>query len=283
MEIHRGHRSHPATSIWTPLWVVALIAWSGAAVAADAPRGRVLRRTYDFREAGRKMEYALYVPKRATPPRGAPLVVALHGLFSNPQQIIHYPGFTQAAEKHGYLIVAPMGYNSHGWYGSQGHGSDLLGRVGSDPKNLGELSEKDVLNVLALIRQEFRIDPNRIYLLGHSMGGGGALHLAMKYPSIWAAIAPIAPAVPRRSDGLIHAKHIPAIVIQGDRDVLVPVSGTRRWIAKMKQLGITHKYIEVAGGDHIFVAFRYFREIFEFFNHHPRAALEAPPEPIAAL
>ena len=249
---------------------------------AEAPRGQVLRRTYDFQAAGRQMEYALYVPRRPAPASGAPLIVALHGFLSNPQQIVRYPGFTAAAEKHGYLIVAPMGYNTRGWYGSQGADNRLPGAgLRGDPRNLGALSERDVMNVLALVRREFRIDPNRIYLLGHSMGGGGAVYLATKYPRIWAATATIAPALMGKTHPLENARHIPSLVIQGDRDILVPVAGTRRLIRQMESLKITHQYIEVRGGDHLFIAFRYFREIFAFFNRSPRQLVEAPPEPAA--
>ncbi len=63
-----------------------------------------------------------------------------------------------------------------------------------DPANLNELSEKDVMNVLDIVRKDYNIDENRIYLMGHSMGGAGTLHLGVKYGSIWAALAPIAPA-----------------------------------------------------------------------------------------
>tara|TARA_B100001123_G_C15331208_1_gene1031295 strand:- start:335 stop:1129 length:795 start_codon:yes stop_codon:yes gene_type:complete len=253
-----------------------------ANAGAEAPRGRVLRRTYDFKAAGRQMEYALYVPKNSAPASGAPLIVALHGFLSNPQQIVRYPGFTAAAEEHGYLIVAPMGYNTRGWYGSQGADNRLPGAgFRTDPQNLGALSERDVMNVLALVRREFRIDPNRIYLLGHSMGGGGAVYLTTKYPRIWAATATIAPALMGKTHPLEKARHIPSLVIQGDRDILVPVNGTRRLIRQMKKVGITHQYIEVRGGDHLFIAFRYFREIFAFFNRSPRKLVEAPPEPAA--
>ena len=264
-----------------PAAALSLLLMMGAHAADEGPRrGTVLRRTYDFVAAGRQMEYALYVPKRPAPTSGSPLVVALHGFLSNPQQIIRYPGFTAAAERHGYLIVAPMGYNSRGWYGSQGAGKNLPGAgFRTDPRNLGALSELDVMNVLTLIRREFRIDPNRIYLLGHSMGGGGAVYLATKYPHIWAATAPIAPALMGKTHPLKNARHIPSLVIQGDRDILVPVAGTRRLIRQMKELDITHQYIEVRGGDHLFIAFRYFREIFAFFNRSPRKRAEAPPEP----
>src|SRR5204863_3843936 len=120
----------------------------------------------------------------------APLLVALHGLGSTPQQIMRYRGLTDLAEKHGYVVAAPMGYNSGGWYGSR-----PLPK--SDPKNLAELSEKDVMNVLDLVKKEYAIDPDRVYLMGHSMGGGGTWHLGIKYPDVWAALAPIAPAIAR--------------------------------------------------------------------------------------
>ena len=265
-----------------PLAALALLMLVEANAGAEAPRGRVLRRTYDFKAAGRQMEYALYVPKNSAPASGAPLIVALHGFLSNPQQIVRYPGFTAAAEEHGYLIVAPMGYNTRGWYGSQGADNRLPGAgFRTDPQNLGALSERDVMNVLASVRREFRIDPNRIYLLGHSMGGGGAVYLTTKYPRIWAATATIAPALMGKTHPLEKARHIPSLVIQGDRDILVPVNGTRRLIRQMKKVGITHQYIEVRGGDHLFIAFRYFREIFAFFNRSPRKLFEAPPEPAA--
>src|SRR5262249_48765286 len=99
-------------------------------------------------------------------------------------------GLTEQAEKYGYIVVAPMGYNSTGWYGALGPGVGFggkgfgkgKGKGGDLPKNLGELSEKDVMNVLGLVRKEFEVDEKRIYLIGHSMGGAGAYHLGAKYP-----------------------------------------------------------------------------------------------------
>ena len=46
------------------------------------------------------------------------------------------------------------------------------------------------MHVLELVRKQYKIDDNRIYLMGHSMGGIGTWKLAPKYPDIWAAIAP---------------------------------------------------------------------------------------------
>ena len=161
-----------------------------AATAAKDVQGRIQTLTYEFKATRKKMEYTLYVPHSYDKQRKSPLIVALHGLASNPRHIIRYPGLITHAEKHGYIVVAPMGYNPYGWYGSRGLGAQRL----IDPDNLGELSEQDVMNVLSIVRETYHIDDRRIFLLGHSMGGSGAWHLAIKYPHIWAAIAPIAPA-----------------------------------------------------------------------------------------
>src|SRR5205814_1676540 len=145
-----------------------------------------------------------------------PLVVALHGLLATPEIMMLYPKLTDLAQKYGFIVVAPMGYNTSGWYGNKGQKNPNW-----KPENLGELSEKDVMNILALSRKEFNIDANRIYLMGHSMGGGGTFHLALKYPDIWAALGPISPAFYRGPSQLAKIKHIPIIMVQGEKDNLV--------------------------------------------------------------
>jgi poly(3-hydroxybutyrate) depolymerase len=224
---------------------------------------RIQKRTYEFKEAGKEMEYALFVPSNYNKEKKSPLMIALHGLATNPQWIMRYPKLTDLAEKHGYIVAAPMGYNSSGWYGAKGQSSPKM-----NPENLGELSEKDVMNVLALVRKEFNVDDQRIYLMGHSMGGGGTWHIALKYPDLWAAIAPISPAIFRPATEVAKIKHIPVILIQGDQDKLVPVAGARRWAEQMKKNDMVYEYIEVAGGGHIDVAFQNMPKIFEFFEKH---------------
>jgi len=261
------------------------LAATGATVGQEnaSPRdtasklGQIQTRTYDFKAAGKPMEYTLFVPSGYQKDKKTPLIVALHGLFSNPQQMIRYRGLTQLAEKHGYIVVAPMGYNSRGWYGSRGQTSRF-----SRPENLGELSEKDVMNVLDLVRKEFNVDEARIYLLGHSMGGGGTWHLGIKYPDLWAALAPIAPAIEGSPDGLEKIKHIPVIVVQGAKDPLVRAERTRRWVEKMKALKMDYTYIEDPNGGHVAVAFEHLPRIFEFFNRHTKQPKQATKPRTAA-
>lgn len=224
---------------------------------------RIQKRSYDFKEAGKEMEYALFVPSKYNKSKKCALAVALHGLGSNSHHMIRYPYLIEMGEKYGIIIVAPMGYNSRGWYGSIGKRAR---RRKGDPENLGELSEKDVMNVTGIVRKEFNVDENRIYLLGHSMGGGGTWHLALKYPDTWAGLAPIAPAIYRNPDVLEKIKHIPVILVQGEKDKLVPVKTARRWASKMEALKMNYKYIEVKNGDHLFPAFTQMPKIFEFLS-----------------
>jgi len=236
---------------------------------------RIEKKSYDFKDAGKEfkdagkeMEYALFVPSTYDKSKKSPVMVALHGLGGNPQNIIRYRGFTDLAEKHGYILVAPMGYNSRGWYGAR----PLVKGKEDDPKNISELSEKDVLNVLDIVKKEYSVDPDRVYLMGHSMGGGGTWHLGIKYPDMWAGLAPIAPATSRPAGDVEKIKHVPVILVQGNQDVLVPVAGARRWAEQMKKLEMTYEYIEVAGGDHGSVAAQNLPKIFDFFNKHKRTA-----------
>jgi poly(3-hydroxybutyrate) depolymerase len=238
--------------------------------AAKPTTSRIEKKTYDFKDAGKEMEYALFVPSTYDKEKKSPLIVALHGLGSNPQQIMRYRGLTDLAEKHGYVVAAPMGYNSRGWYGVRGP----KGGQKDDPENLGELSEKDVMNVLEIVRKDYSIDPDRIYLMGHSMGGGGTMHLGIKYPDLWAGLAPIAPALFRPAKDVEGVKHIPVMLVQGDKDNLCPVAVARKWADEMKKLEMTHEYVEIAGGDHVSVAAQNLPKIFEFFNAHKRVAKE---------
>jgi poly(3-hydroxybutyrate) depolymerase len=103
--------------------IAGVVVLAGAALFTNAQDGgtstalRVQERTYAFKDAGKDVGYALYVPSTYDKTKKTPLVIALHGLGSNPKQIMLYPGMTGQAEKYGFIVAAPMGYNSRGWYG----------------------------------------------------------------------------------------------------------------------------------------------------------------------
>jgi dipeptidyl aminopeptidase/acylaminoacyl peptidase len=134
-----------------------------------------------------------------------------------------------------------------------------------------ELSEKDVMTVLDMMRKEFNVDERRIYVMGHSMGGSGTLYLASKYPQIWAAAAAIAPpgaGGPGVAESLGMSK-LPTFVVQGDMDTAVPVNGTRQFIERLKAQNATYEYLEIPGADHSITGIP---EIYRFFEKHSKPA-----------
>jgi len=201
--------------------------------AIDDPR--ILHRTYTF-ENGEQIPYALFVPSDYDASKSYPLMVSLHGLGRQYDWLMGYEGMLDFAERDGFIVVTPLGYVRDGWYGSRGKNKHAA------------KSEQDVMDVLKIVRSEYNVNGNRIYLWGHSMGGAGTYHLAAKYPSIWAGLGVAAPAPNVKPEQLGKFKSLPIIVLQGDQDRLVKV--TRVWVSKMKELGIEHLYIEVPGGDH---------------------------------
>jgi len=238
---------------------------------------RVQVLSYRFEEAGGiKMEYGVYVPTSYDGSEATPLVIALHGLGSGIDYMMVYNNLVELAEEYGYIIATPMGYNERGWYGARGQGNDFNARSRErdgtfDPANLGELSEKDVLHVLAEMRANYNVDNSRTYLIGQSMGGGGTLYSGTKYADNWAALAAMAPAIYRDpAETLSLATHLPIMVVMGDADESVDVNVTRRWIEQMHKLGIKHEYIEVPGGSHSSAGRENIDKVFAFLSKHKK-------------
>lgn len=276
----------------------------GARFAQD-PRAQT--RTYHFEDTNEDLPYSIYVSTKVTPDRKAPMIVTLHGLGA-PQTIMMGKTAVDLAEEGGYILVAPMGYNVSGWYGTpafagggrgRGRGAPRAGRGAPDgapgaaangpggappgraglapanqPANVRELSEKDVMNVIALARKEFNVDDSRIYIMGHSMGGAGALFLGSKYAGMFAAVAAEAPAAfwltrKETMQPLKDAK-VPVMIVQGDIDEMVPVANTREWVDVMKELNMEYEYVEQPGITHGPVIQSGLKPIYEFFAKHSK-------------
>ena len=83
--------------------------------------------------------------------------------------------------------------------------------------------------------------------MGHSMGALGTWRIAAKYPNLWAAIGTTSEAA-NLTQQQMH--RIPQIVVHGDADLTVPVSGSRTMVEALKKLSGDVLYIEVPGGSH---------------------------------
>ena len=148
----------------------------------------------------------------------------------------------------------------------------------TDAAKVREVSEKDVMNVIEMIRKEFNVDERRMYLMGHSMGGAGTIYLGSKYPKMWAAIAAEAPAAMGMNNDRtkilqgIKDGGVPLFVVQGDADEAVPIANTRMWVDTMKELKMDFEYKEVPGVTHGPIIGVGMPDVFDFFNKHTKPA-----------
>jgi predicted peptidase len=229
----------------------------------SATAARIEQRFYLFPDTNEQMEYDIFVSSKVDPSRKSPLIIALHGLGVAPRDWL--PQITDHAQDGGYIVAAPMGYTLTGGYGANGPGGRAI-------PNLGTLSENDVMYVLDIMRRDFNVDDRRVYLLGQSMGGAGALFLGIKHRAIWAAVGVSAPAINaqvRSPRELEQARNVRFVLIHGDADRAVPVAQTRLWAATMKSLRMTYEYHELRGVDH--GALRAgAHHIFKFFAKHSK-------------
>jgi poly(3-hydroxybutyrate) depolymerase len=248
-----------------------LAAAEAIAAAAKGGKDPFAGRTGDFERhyvldgANEVMPYRVYVPTsyKSTP---LPLVVALHGLGGTEDSFFDsYSRVTpRLAEQHGFLLVAPLGYRVDGFYGSP-----LMGAGDAAAKRRTELSEKDVLEVLARMKAQYRVDESRIYLIGHSMGAIGTWALGAKYPDVWAALVPFSGVGSPLSAEKMKA--IPQFVVHGDADPTVNVNGSRTMVAALKAAGANVTYIEVPGGNHSDVVVPQLPKAFEFLAAQKRS------------
>ncbi|HET8698068.1 MAG TPA: alpha/beta fold hydrolase [Gammaproteobacteria bacterium] len=246
------------------------------------PERGVEVRTYRFEETGEDLPYSVFVSSKIKPGSKAPLIVALRGYTGTTLTFVR--GTTvDLAEAGGYILVGPIGYNNRAGFGvearprpgrppAQAPGAApapplIGGSAATDPALVTAYSEKDVMNVLERVRREFNIDDRRIYLMGHSQGGGGARHLAEKYPDIWAGVALLAPALfgvePTADSNIVH---LPVLIAVGDQDSLLP--SARTYGEQLKALNADVEYREFAGLDHGTIILGSQPTVFAFFAKH---------------
>jgi poly(3-hydroxybutyrate) depolymerase len=239
-------------------------------------------RHYAFADAGEIMPYRVFVPSKYDGKTRLPLVVVLHG--SGADQDTYFklrgPVLTSEAEKHGFIIVTPLGYRPTGGWGRSG-GPGPAGAPGpaggpgapgapAAPPDAGrarasELSEKDAFNVIDLVSKEYGTDPTRTYLMGNSMGGGGTWYLGAKFPEKWAAIAPCAATTVGEGFPIERLKGMPLLYTVGELD---NVERSREMVRWAKAHGLEIPINEIKGGTHDMSIWTNLPNIFNFFEQH---------------
>jgi predicted dienelactone hydrolase len=93
-----------------------------------------------------------------------------------------------------------------------------------------------------------RIDPTRLAVAGHSMGGGGSLEAAQDQPSLQAAI----PLAPWNSQKSWTNLRVPTFIIGGEADTVAPVSSHSIPFYNSIPASAEKAYMEMNGASHFF-------------------------------
>ena len=202
-------------------------------------KARWERRVFIDPQTNERLQYLLFRPGAAQAGTNLPLVLSLHG--GAPRKRFEdllepfVPGLAyglgrfisdETQQKYPSFVLAPWSAGT-GW----------------DDANIAL-----ALKTLDSLQREFRIDTNRVYVTGQSMGGWGTWSCITKHPERFAAAIPICgggnPADAPR------AKDIPIWAFHGTEDHVVPVRWTREMIGALHKAGAAPRYWEYRGEDH---------------------------------
>ena len=194
----------------------------------------------DVRAAGFRRSYLLHIPRNYDRTKPLPLVVALHGGFGTAEKMADETGFSEIADREGFLVIYPNGISLFGWlqHWNAGH---CCGKAMKD--------DIDDVGFVALVIQQacryLQIDRTRIYLMGYSNGGMLAYLFAAQNPEILAAVAVIAGSIGSKASPLEPEVRIssakapvPIVVFHGRKDDIIPYEGG-------KGTGGGHVYVSV--------------------------------------
>lgn len=272
--------------------VIALVTLAGATsiAFAQAPESKRAtgdqQRQYVFAPTGQQLPYRIYVPKSWDRKSALPIVLFLHGAGANERTYLDTAnGQLQAlAEKHGYIVVSPLGFTPLGAYGNPLRLPAVFGqpqiaaaqRAAVTPERQRELdlSEQEVLTVLDLVTEEYGADRTRTFLAGHSMGSGGVWHLAARYPQRWRAIAPMSgPFVDAPTYPFDRIRDLPIYMTEGTG--ATPSLAGSRALAQFLGAGkFRFEYVEV-DGNHGSMVPMVWPGIFDFFD---KVSVQSAPQ-----
>lgn len=193
-------------------------------------------------------ERGLYIVGGETQrPKG--LLIAMHGGGAGSGDAgSAADAYQSAASKLGWLMIAPevLEKTEHGWTDSG--------------------SEEFVLELVECALRTWRIDPDRVYFSGHSMGGYGTWTLGAHHADRVAGLAASAGAPTPVSgpsgkyedviEGVIPSlRNVPLAIYQSDDDPRVPPEANRIAVVKLLEArqrwgGFVHEYWEVSGREH---------------------------------
>ena len=240
------------------------------------------RRQYQFTPTGQQMPLRVFVPPTWDGKTSLPIILMLHGAGANENTYLDQADglLPKLAAQHGYIVVSPLGFSPLGAYGNPLRLPAVFGenaaavsqRTAVTPARQRELtlSELEVMTALELVTEEYGADRTRTFLVGHSMGSGGAWHLAARYPERWRAVAPMSgPFIDAATYPFDLIRRLPIFMTEGT-GATPSLEGSRALARHMRGGAggtFVFEYLEVDGNHGSMVPMVWPR-VFEFFNRY---------------
>ncbi|NCS94095.1 MAG: prolyl oligopeptidase family serine peptidase [Leptospira sp.] len=164
---------------------------------------------------GRERKYYIYNPQPKKEDL-KPLVLILHGRFGSGLQVMKQTEFNALAEENNLILLYPDGYEKS-W--ADGRGGTPADRNGID--DVGFLED-----IIKVTLQKYPIDPNKVFIMGHSNGGFMTQRMLLERTHLFRAGASV---VSQLSINLVKkykpSKPINVLFLNGTDDPLVPYYG----------------------------------------------------------
>lgn len=197
--------------------------------------------------------YVLYLPPGYSRDLGkkAPLILYLHGAGDkeNPERLMQKSLFTylQTHPELPFMVLAPICPQNEWW----------VEKI------------KDLNFFLDLMLKKYRIDPERVYLTGASMGGYGTWHWAVRNPGRFAAIAPICGGGEPEKAKALSKK--PIWVFHGDKDDIIPISESKVMVETLEKYKGNVRFTIYPGAGHdVWTPAYQNPELYEWFLKYKR-------------
>ena len=151
-------------------------------------------------EIGLPMRFALYLPPQALAGQKVPLLTFLAGLTCTEETFAMKAGAQRLAAQLGLALLMPdtsprnTGVDSEDHHWDFGVGAGFYLDATQAPWSGHWCMESYLLKELQpAVTAEFQLDGERLGLFGHSMGGHGALTLALRHPGVFRSLSAFAP------------------------------------------------------------------------------------------
>jgi S-formylglutathione hydrolase len=147
---------------------------------------------------GLPMRFSVFIPAAPAAAR-LPAMFYLAGLTCTEETFMIKAGAQRVAAREGMILVAPdtsprnTGVPGETASWDLGAGAGFYVDATEDPWRQHYRMYSYILELRALVAAELPADPDRIGIFGHSMGGHGALVLALRNPELFRSVSAFAP------------------------------------------------------------------------------------------